>query len=407
MLQFAAPIGLLALGALLAPILLHLVRRPRRVVKIGSLRPLEGARRQIRSLRWENLFLLVLRCTLLAALAISLAGVRWQPRAPGPARWLLVVPGASFDPATVAEWERLRGDGFEPHALSPGFPSIAQPDSTTEAHTDVWSLLRELDLTLPNKSHAVVFGPTTSTQFRGPRPTLSNVNVRWHATPSVPLTPTTRPAPRVAIVVANDRAEDARYVRAALTAIGATIVIDGAADWIVQLGNVALPDIWKEQVVRGAHLITDAPDHAQTANVTRWFDFGPHQLRISRRVTIEGGTPWLRDSVGEPLVTEDRQQAGTHWRFALRFHPDWSDWPLETAFPAWWREHLNTPICPPTSLSSEQATPAFAPDEKAPSMSLSGFGRVDLRGWSWLLAASLFAIERRLSWQSQRRKVDA
>jgi hypothetical protein len=407
MLQFAAPIGLLALGALLAPVLIHLVRRPRRVVKIGSLRSLEGARRQIRSLRWEGLLLLALRCALLAALALSLAGVRWQPRAPPPARWLLVVPGASFDPAAMAEWERLRGEGFEPHALSPGFPSIAKPESTTETRPDVWSLLRELELTLPNKSQAVVFGSTTSTQFRGPRPTLSNVNVRWHATPSVPLAPTTRSAPRVAMVVANDRAEDARYVRAALTAIGATIVIDGAADWIVQLGPVALPGIWNEQVTRGAHLITDAPDHTQTANVARWFDVGPNRVRISRRVTIEGGTPWMRDSAGEPLVTKDRQQAGTHWRFALRFHPDWSDWPLETAFPAWWREQLNPPPPASTSLAPEQAAPAFAPDEKAPSMSLGGFGRIDLRGWAWLLAATLFAIERLLSWRSHRRKVDA
>jgi hypothetical protein len=208
------------------------------------------------------------------------------------------------------------------------------------------------------------------------------------------------------MVVANNRAEDARYVRAALNAIGATVVLDGAADWIVVLGTAELPDLWRQQILRGARLITDAPDHTPAANVTRWFDVGPDRIRISRRVTVESGTPWWRDSAGEPLVREEPQGAGAHWRFALRFHPDWSDWPLETAFPAWWREQLAPPVSS-LALPPEQAAPAFAPDEKAPAMSLGSFGRVDLRGWSWLLAAVLFVIERLLSWRSQRRRIVA
>src|SRR5688572_5641673 len=106
MLQLAAPLGLLALGALLAPIVIHLVRRPLRVVRIGSLKSLQAERRPVRSLRWHEGWLLLLRCAILAALALALAGVRWQPAAPAPARWLLLVPGATLDAAHRVEWDR-------------------------------------------------------------------------------------------------------------------------------------------------------------------------------------------------------------------------------------------------------------------------------------------------------------
>jgi hypothetical protein len=405
MFQLAAPLGLLALGALLAPILIHLVRRPQRVVKVGSLRPLQDARRQIRSFRWHDPLLLVLRCAVLAALALSLAGLRWQPPAPASAKWLLLLPGTTLDSGARAEWDQLRNDGFDPRSLFNGFPRRSIDEPTPAIPIDAWSLLRELDHRLPAGSRAVVFGPTTSSLFQGERPTLANVNVTWRVT-SATATPGAAPSPpRVALLAAADREVDARYLRAALTAAEATIVTDGPLDWIFQLGDVELPVAWHDRIKMGARLVTDAPDTARAESVARWFDAGTHRVRITRRVTLDAGAPLWRDSVGDPFVTEARKGAGAHWRFAVRFHPDWSDWPVESAFPRWWRDQLHRVPSMSFSLAPEQAAPRFTPGAAPATLAIGGFGRVDLRAWSWLLAAVLFAAERVLSWQVQQRKV--
>ncbi|MSU50406.1 MAG: hypothetical protein EXS37_15195 [Opitutus sp.] len=404
MLQLAAPLGLLALGALLAPILIHLVRRPLRVVRVGSLRFLRSESRQVHSLRWHEWLLLILRCMLLAALAGSLAGLRWEPRAPAPARWLLLTPGATFDATDRAERDRLRGEGFESRVFSAGFPAATADDPAASAGPDAWSLLRELDLRLPAGSRVVVFGPTWATQFQGTRPTLANVEVSWRETDGTPPTPTAARPTRVGLVAAPDRAEDARYLRAAFTAIGATIVTDDSPEWIFQLGDALLPRAWVERVTRGARLVTDAPNTAAPVGVTRWLDVGASRVHLRQRIALNIGTPLERDSAGAPWLTEERRGAGVHWRFAFRFHPDWSDWPLGSAFPEWWRAQMNPASNPTLAVGPEQATPIYVPAKSPGAPQLAGYGRIDLRGWCWLLALFLFAIERILSLSTPRRK---
>ncbi len=405
MIQLAAPLGLLALGALLAPILIHLVRRPLRHVRIGSLRFLPAEQRQVRSLRWHEWLLLALRCALLAALVLALAGVRWQPDAPAPARWLLLVPGTKLDATSRAEWDRRRAEGFEPRQLSHGFPAATTPpDYSAHADVDAWSLLREIDSRLPAGSRAIVFGPTWSTQFRGARPALAHVEVSWRQTPDDPPALTSAGSARVGLVASPDRAPDARYLRAALAAIGATVVTDDAPEWIFQLGDVALPPAWAERMPQGAHLVTDAPNLAPAIGVTRWFEMGAGAIRLRQRVALEAGVPMRRDSAGEPWFTEERKGAGRHWRFAFRFHPDWSDWPLESAFPAWWRTQLQPLPDTALTIAPAVATPRFAPATAATAPSPPGYGRIDLRAWCWLLAVALFVLERALSGSARRRR---
>jgi len=412
MLQFAAPLGLLALGALLAPILIHLTRSPRSVVRLGSLRFLEEQSRRVRSLRWHEWLLLALRCALLAALALLLGGLRWQPSTPAPARWLLRMPGAEFDAPARAEWDRLRAEGFEERLLAPGFPVAAGSDGVNAGEVDAWSLLREADLFLPAGSRAVVFGPTWATQFLGARPVLSHVETQWHVAPgAAPMLSRAKPV-RVSLVAAADRADDGRYLRAALQAIGATthgavVIVDEAPDWIFQLGGAGLPATWAERIERGAHLVTDAPNAAKPQTVARWFDAGANLVRVRQRVAVEKGVPRLADSAGEPLLTEERQGAGVHWRLAMRFHPDWSDWTLGSAFPEWWRSQLGPSHAEPASLAPEQAAPGLLAAEKPGPAALSAFGRSDLRRWCWLVAAGIILLERGLSFSAKNRRAAA
>ena len=411
MLQLAAPLGLLALGALVVPLALHLVRRPRQVVRLGSLQFLEGQRRQPRSLRWRDRLLLAVRCALLAALALLLAGPRWQ-KAPTPARWVLVVPGAALGGETRAEWDRLRAEGYEPRAMTAGFPRVDDEGSrdalARDEVPDAWSLLREADWRLPPGSRAVVFGPAESGVLRGTRPALFNVHVSWRATEVRSQAPTARATSpiRVAIVAAADRGEDAQYLRAAFTAVGGVEFADTAPDWIFQLGDVPLEPRWAEAVERGARLVTDPRNAARPTRAPRTFDVGGVAVPIRQRAPAEAGAPVLFDSAGEPLVTEQRRGAGWEWQFALRFHPEWTDWPHTSAFPAWWRAQLFPSGGGSVAVAAEQASPSFAaasadltPRFRLPDQTKS----VDLRMAPWLLAAGLFLVERILSARVQRK----
>lgn len=406
MLQLAAPLGLLALGALVVPIAIHLVRQPRQVVRLGSVRFLDPQRRQVRSLRWREWLLLAVRCALFAALALLLAQPRWLPVRPAPARWLLRVPGTVIDAGARAEWERLRADGYEPHLLAPGFPrldAILAPEASTPA-ADVWSLLRELDFRLPTQSQAVAFGPLDIAQFRGDRPELWRVQISWHESGSAPRRePRTHPPVRVALIAAADRADDARYLRAALTATEGVVFTEDVPDWIFQLGDAPLAPAWAELISHGAHLVTDAASGAKPTSVSRAFDAGGATIRLRQRIAAEPGAPVLRDSTGETLVAEERRGEGWHWRFALRFHPDWTDWPHTSAFPAWWGSQLVPAPVAATTLSAAQAAPAFAPVAKPWGPSLGNFGQRDLGPACWLLAVALFLTERLLSRAAQRR----
>ncbi len=406
MLQLAAPLGLLALGALAAPLLIHLVRRPRQVVRLGSLKFLHAERRSVRSVRWHELRLLAVRCALLAALAFLLAGLYWQRP---PSRWLLRLPDALLEAATLAEWDRLAAEGFEARDLAPGFPLAKRPDSlspiaSSPASPDVWSLLREADLRLPAGSIIHVFGPPLTTYFRGTRPTLDRVEVKWHATPFSPPAPITTPrdpAPlTVAVVAGPNRQDDARYVRAMLTALGARFETATPA-WIFQLGGEPLPDALQERIRQGATLVVDAVD-ARATPVTRVFDAGATGLHLRQRTPAGPGASLLLDSAGEPLLTQIRSGQGQRWQFALRFHPDWSDWTTSTAFPAWWRSQFSPPSVGPALVSPDQATPSLARSASS-APSLLGLNRIDWRLSCWIAAVLLFALERWWSLIPQRR----
>ena len=410
MVHLAAPLGLLALGALLVPLLLHLVRRPPHTVRVGDLRFLAKDRRPVRSLRWHRWLLLLLRCALLAALGFALAGVAWQPRTAAPARWLLLVPGTVLDPAARAAWDRLRAEGHEPRALAPGFPALAPaaPSVSTPALVDAWSLLREADLAVPAGSRAHVFGPTSSTLFRGPRPALGQLAVTWHATATPPPAATPAPPPpRVALVAAANRTDDARYLRALFAALGATVVTDATADWVFHLGDVPLPPALAAATSRGAVLVSDAPDAASPQTVVRTLSAGADGLRLHRRIDLSAGAALQRDSAGEPWLTETRTGTGRHWRFAFRFHPEWTDWPLRGAWATWWRAQLAPPPEAAPALAPEQAAPAFVPVSPAAPAAATSLGLIDLRPWVWWLAVLLFAVERTLSLRATRRKAVA
>ncbi len=406
MLHLGFPAGLWALGALAVPLLIHLVRRPLQVVRVGQLPMPPGPPRRLAVWRWREALKLLLRCALLAVIALALAQPEWRPAQPEPVRLALRVPGSAWSSETDAAWRRLRADGAAAHWLAADFPESTEAEPKAAEFSGPWSLLRELDARVPAGSRAVVFGPTDATRFAGSRPTLARLQVDWW--PTDPASPPARGAgsaapPRVAVLAAPDRAEDRRFVRAALGAVAAIETVD-APDWIVQLGDVALPPALAARVEAGAVLVRDAGGPPLVSDGERTFSPGPARMTLRQRAAAPAdGRVRLRDSAGEPLWTETRQGAGWVWHWALRFHPDWTDWPLHAEFPGWWAEILRPGPEASAPLSARQAAPAFAAAAATDSPALPPLAGFDLRLACWWTALLLFAAERAWTWAQARR----
>ncbi len=126
---------MLALLGLLVPLAIHLWnRRPGRTVQVGSVRWLAAtANRRLRSLKLEQLWLLLLRAAVVAVLAVAVAGPAWQQPAP-PARGQVLVSPELLTAATLPSVrplvDSLRRRGYEVSRLETGFPLIS-PDEWT------------------------------------------------------------------------------------------------------------------------------------------------------------------------------------------------------------------------------------------------------------------------------------
>ncbi|MBD2767723.1 BatA domain-containing protein [Hymenobacter sp. BT664] len=197
------PSALLALLGLLVPVAIHLWnRRPGREVAVGSLRWLTaGANRRLRSLRPEQLPLLLLRAALLAVLAVALAGPAWRQAVPAGRGQALVSASlvgtrafAMLQPAL----DSLRRRGYALRALAPEFPlvppaaglvdSLGQrtsargarpPDSARESFT--WARVRQATEVFPGQPLYVV---TTAAlrEFQGSHPPLAG-SITWRILP--------------------------------------------------------------------------------------------------------------------------------------------------------------------------------------------------------------------------------
>ena len=135
MFTLLTPSALLALLGLLVPLAIHLWnRRPGRTVQVGSVRWLAAsANRRLRSLKLEQLLLLLLRAAIVAVLAVALAGPAWQRPAPPARGQVLVSPellASSMLPGIRPMVDSLRQRGYEISRLEKGLPSIAPEEWT-------------------------------------------------------------------------------------------------------------------------------------------------------------------------------------------------------------------------------------------------------------------------------------
>ena len=410
MLGFLAPLWLAGLSALAVPVALHLwSRRGGRPIRVGSIRLLAGSPPATRR-SWiiQDPWLLALRCTVLAALALALARPFWAPKAPK-ARSLALVVSEVVDRETLVDSLRRAGIAV----------SVLEDDA--DRTPNLWTALRRADRTASPGTRFVVFAPDRLRYFAGERPTL-HAHVEWHTrAAALPGEAAPRaPAARTVVVFADPaRLDDARYVSAAFTAAGdATGIVavvsnhvasagavPGSADWIVWLSERAIPKPVLVQLRRGAVLLADAGAATALRHRSRILT-GPQPSDVwtARAVrATPGGAPVWMDGTGAPLltVTSEGQGGGRFYRFNSRFFPAWSDLVLRPAFPmAMARLWLGADSIRATPDDRRITVTQLLPAEGRSGPMTPGVPRHSLFIPLWIAAVLAFLLERRLSARS-------
>ncbi|HXR82642.1 MAG TPA: BatA domain-containing protein, partial [Saprospiraceae bacterium] len=137
------PIWLWGLSGLLIPIGIHLLsRREGKIIKIGSIRHLEEtSSKQFKSIRLNELVLLLLRCLVITILVLSLGGFHFQALE-NSGKWLLVESGLERDDRFLILIDSLKRNGFEIKRLTSGFPDLNDSHADTKK-VNYWNLLTE------------------------------------------------------------------------------------------------------------------------------------------------------------------------------------------------------------------------------------------------------------------------
>jgi hypothetical protein len=174
--QFANPIWLAGLGGILIPLAIHLLsRKEGKVIRIGSIRHFEEtSTRQFKSIKLNEILLLILRSLLILLIVFLLAGLQWPGTSNGKTSWLLIEKGLEHDSELSHVIDSLAEKGFEKRAFARGFP-IAD-DTISEAPHNYWALVESLNK--EQLDSAVIISANRIQAFRGERRMLP-ANVSW------------------------------------------------------------------------------------------------------------------------------------------------------------------------------------------------------------------------------------
>ena len=495
------------------PLAIHLWnRRPGREVAVGSLRWLAaGANRRLRNLRLEQLWLLLLRAALLAALVVALAGPTWrQVRLAG--RGQVLVSPALADGGSLAALrptlDSLRVRGYRLRWLAAGLPPLTaaewRADSLGQARQFkgntgfYWARIRQAADSFPGQPLHVLT-PAALGGFGGPHPALpAGLRLTWQTIPArtaanwlqaaagsadslrlllghsderqttFRTVRVARPRPgallagaafpplryeasagggllispdsaqaavpvragplRVLVYADASRADEARYLRAALRAAAVGLpqplalsvsptppYSAQAADWLFWLSERPVPAAWRGRVRQGLHLWQEAagPGVADTATLATAETAGAAPIRIWRRGAAplpSGSLPRWADGQGRAVLTAQTVEQGVNYQLATRLSPPWSALAESPELPAL----LLNLLAPATSLGLDanltahdqrRLDPAQLPARPAgPAGSTAAppvaYRFLDLRPWLVLLAAAFFGLER---WLARRR----
>lgn len=179
MIQFLNPVWLWALTGLLIPIGIHLLsRKEGKTIPIGSLRHFdESVTAQFRSIRLNEVLLLIIRCALITSVVLLLAGIHFNSASGTKKRWAVAEPGIAQNKEAKQVLDSLRTQGYSIHSLTPGFPEATEADTLQpDTRTNYWAAIEALKSIAPHE--VVILSYAYARNFRGQRPALPS-NFRW------------------------------------------------------------------------------------------------------------------------------------------------------------------------------------------------------------------------------------
>jgi hypothetical protein len=181
--QFANPIWLAGLGGILIPLAIHLLsRKEGKVIRIGSIRHFEEtSTRQFKSIKLNEILLLILRSLLILLIVFLLAELQWPGSSDGKTNWLLIEKGLEHDSELSNVIDSLTEKGFEKRGFAQGFPLA--DDTISAVPHNYWALIESLNK--ESLDSVVIISANRIQAFRGQRRTLP-ANVAW-ITKSLPV----------------------------------------------------------------------------------------------------------------------------------------------------------------------------------------------------------------------------
>lgn len=173
--SFLQPTYLWGLLSLLVPLVIHLLNKGDvQTIKVGSVRYLtEQETKQTRQIKLNELWLLVLRMLLLAALVFAMASPVWETKGTTvPVTY--VVESSLFQTNQLDEVVKEAPE-VPLRFLAPGFPSVADGNTVNQT-PNYWQLARELQQL--ESDSIVVFSKASMAGIQGLKPDLP-ANVFW------------------------------------------------------------------------------------------------------------------------------------------------------------------------------------------------------------------------------------
>lgn len=199
--QFNNSIWLWGLVGLAIPITIHLLsRKESKTIFIGSIRHLqESATAQFRSIRLNEVILLLLRCVLLTLLVLFLAEALLPTGENKKEQWLVIEKGIEQTQEYKSIANKLKTTGFEIRYLAKDFPLL--DDSThVDSEINYWALAEQL--AAKGIDSVIVLSYNYHKNFKGER--ISKPNINWI---------TNQPQPEEAIVKSIAITNDSVWVR--------------------------------------------------------------------------------------------------------------------------------------------------------------------------------------------------
>jgi hypothetical protein len=374
------PSALLALTALILPLLIHLSRRSeQKPTAFAALRWISAQLRPRRKLVFQEILLLLLRLLLLIMLAVFLAKPVSMYVSSG-RHWVVVIPGADIS----AIQDQANNKNGEWHWLSPGFPGFENAPNSVDI--PVSSLLRELDAQLPLNTKLTVIAPEQLAGLDGERIRLSR-QVDWKIVPGkmppVVAQKKTRPI-RLAIRYEEAQAGSIRYFRAAHSVWQAERKVNEKD--VIDIGTVSAS--LKEDRTALIWLATGK----LPMDIREWVRKGGTAIISKEAVTSEltSSVAAWRNADGKTLARIASLGQGHLVQWQQTVSPEAMPELLDASFPQHLKDFLQTSRTTPNRALAKSQAP-LAGIQARPELPQS------MQPWFALLIALLFMLERWLA----------